>query len=135
MGSGAILDVAVHKLIRFSLSPLLAAVRNATGSVTDKYDEHEMIGGGANFTSNLFERVPGEFRLLQPIWDLRIGFERYVESPLFPIALSVVFYFLCQLPFTIFDLYGRNWKWIQQYKIQPDRVVTWPVGYTCDFIN
>ena len=26
----------------------------------------------------------------------------------------------------MFDLYGKEWKWIQRYKIQPDRVVTWP---------
>lgn len=78
-----------------------------------------------NFTSTLFMREPGQFRLLQPLWDLRLGHEDYVRSPLFPIVLSVLFYFSCVIPFTVFDLFGRNWKWIQKYKIQTDRVVTW----------
>lgn len=79
-----------------------------------------------NFTSSLFEKEPGEFRILQPIWDLRIGYEKYVSSPLFPIILSVTFYFMSVVPFTICDLFGRDWHWIQKYKIQTDRVVTWP---------
>lgn len=79
-----------------------------------------------NFTAGIFEREEGEFRILQPVWDLRIGRERFVESPLFPILMSVTFYFLTMIPFTIADLFGKNWRWIQKYKIQPDREVTWP---------
>ena len=67
-----------------------------------------------------------EYRFLQPIWDLRLGYEDYVASPLFPIVLSVSFYFLCMVPFTLLDLFGKDIKFIQQYKIQPDKDVTWP---------
>ena len=67
-----------------------------------------------------------EFRLLQPLWDLRLGYEDYVGSPLFPIFLSVGFYFLCMIPFTLLDLFGKDLTWVQRYKIQPDKEVTWP---------
>ena len=66
-----------------------------------------------------------EFRILQPIWDLRLGYEHLIASPLFPIVFSVAFYFVCMVPWTIIDLYGRNWNWIQKYKIQPQKEVTW----------
>lgn len=66
-----------------------------------------------------------EFRLLQAIWDLRKGREDVLSSSLFPIVTSLVFYVLCVLPFMIIDMYGKNWKWIQKYKIQPDMEVTW----------
>ncbi|ELT89652.1 hypothetical protein CAPTEDRAFT_95296 [Capitella teleta] len=74
---------------------------------------------------SICEAVPGEWRLLQPVWDLRIGYEEYVSSPLFPIVVSVSFYFACILPWMVFDLYGRHWNWIQRYKIQPKHPVTW----------
>jgi len=80
-----------------------------------------------NFTPSLFEAEPGQFRLLQPLWDLRLVRVSVVASPLFPIVLAVVFYFACMLPFTVMDLCGSEWKWLQRYKIQPRRVVTWPV--------
>ena len=67
----------------------------------------------------------GQFRLLQPVWDLRVGREWIVASPIFPIALAIVFYFGCMLPFTLMDLFGSEWRWVQSYKIQPGRVVTW----------
>lgn len=63
-------------------------------------------------------------RILQPIWDLRIGREKYFMSPLFPVILSVVFYFSFCTPFMIFDLFGKKWNWIQKYKIQNDKEVT-----------
>jgi len=84
-------------------------------------------GPSLNFTPSLFESEPGQFRLLQPVWDLRLGRESVVASPLFPIVLAVSFYFACMLPFTLLDLFGSEWKWVQKYKIQPYRVVTWPV--------
>jgi len=66
-----------------------------------------------------------EFHLLQPFWDLRFGHESMLESPLFPIVISLSLYVLGMIPFTVIDLFGRDWKWIQQYKIQPERVVCW----------
>ena len=75
---------------------------------------------------SVFEAEPGEWRLLQPVWDLRLGYEEYVGSPMFPIIMSVVFYFLLVTPFTIIDLYGKDWAWVKKYKIQPDAEVTWP---------
>lgn len=69
--------------------------------------------------------TPGEFRLLQPIWDLRLGKEEYFASPLFPVVLSVTFYFSFCTPFMIFDLFGKNWKWVQKYKIQSNLDVTY----------
>ncbi|CAH1796329.1 unnamed protein product [Owenia fusiformis] len=66
-----------------------------------------------------------DFRILQPIWDLRIGYEYYLCSPLFPIVLSVSFYFLCVFPPTLVDLFGREWAWYQKYKIQNNKEVTW----------
>ncbi|XP_013389366.1 cholesterol 25-hydroxylase-like protein 1, member 2 [Lingula anatina] len=68
-----------------------------------------------------------DFRALQGLWDLiRIGHEDYLRSPLFPVVMSVAFYFTCMVPFTIFDLWGKNWNWIHKYKIQPEKNVTWP---------
>jgi len=127
METKSILDILVHKLVLLTQeakSPL--SVTLGTQAPADTEGRTAVV----NFTSNVFEREPGEFRILQPIWDLRVGHDRWVESPLFPIILSVSFYFLCMLPFTIMDLFGRNVKCIQKYKIQPDRVVTWPVGTT-----
>lgn len=72
-----------------------------------------------------FEAEYGEFRVLQPIWDLRLGREDVLASPLFPIVASLVFYILCVLPFMVIDMYGKQWHWIQKYKIQTDREVTW----------
>ncbi|CAH1796035.1 unnamed protein product [Owenia fusiformis] len=65
--------------------------------------------------------------LLQPLWDLRIGYEWYLTSPIFPVILSVTFYFCVTFPWTIFDIYGQDWKWIQKFKIQPTKSVTWPL--------
>lgn len=68
-----------------------------------------------------------DFRILQPLWDLRIGYEKSLQSPLFPILLSIVFYFICVLPWCIIDVFGKNWKWAQRMKIQPDKPVTVPL--------
>ena len=54
-------------------------------------------------------------------------YESYVSSPLFPIVASVSFYFVSIIPWMIIDLYGKDWKWIQKYKIQPEKEVTWPM--------
>ena len=77
-----------------------------------------------NSMESLLGRESGDFRLLQPVWDLRFDWENTLESPLFPIIFSTSVYFLCLFPFTTFDLYGKNWGWIQKYKIQTDREVT-----------
>ncbi|BFY98532.1 hypothetical protein BsWGS_01572 [Bradybaena similaris] len=65
-----------------------------------------------------------EIRLLQPLWDLRLGYEEYVESPLFPVLVSVVFYFALSLPFVLFDAFCQNHAWYRKYKIQPEKQVT-----------
>lgn len=77
------------------------------------------LGNGMNMSDD-------DWRLLQPLWDLRFGYESYLASPLFPIITSVVFYFVVMLPWTMIDLYGKNWNWMQKYKIQDDKEVTWP---------
>jgi cholesterol 25-hydroxylase len=77
-------------------------------------------------TSSTSSHLDVDFRLLQPIWDLRIGHESMVASPLFPIVISLTLYAVGMIPFTIVDLFGRQWTWIQRYKIQPDRQVGWP---------
>ena len=74
---------------------------------------------------NISHAVPAESdRLLQPIWDLRLGREEYFSSPLFPVFLSVTFYFSFCTPFMIADLWGKKWTWIQKYKIQSNLEVT-----------
>jgi len=75
----------------------------------------EAAGGGGG----------GEWRLLQPVWDLRLVNEPVVASPLFPVALGVGFYFVCMLPFTLVDLFCADWPRVRRYKIQPGRPVTW----------
>lgn len=65
-------------------------------------------------------------RILQPMWDLRLGREEFFASPLFPVILSITFYFSLCTPFMIFDLWGKKWHWIQKYKLQPDLEVTVP---------
>lgn len=76
-----------------------------------------------NFTPSLFEAKPGQFRLLQPVWTVCLAQRWAVESPLFPIVLAIVVYFGCMLPFTLVDLFGSHWTWVQRYKIQPRCVV------------
>ena len=126
MSSQTIIEVLITKLLsRLGNESLIA------GTLFDGVFDPSSISGIAstkqtNFTPTLFAAESGRFRLLQPIWDLRIGYESYVASPLFPIIFSVTFYMLTMLPFTIADLFGSEWKWLQQYKIQPDRKVTWP---------
>ena len=59
---------------------------------------------------------------LQPLWDLRLGYEEYVTSPVFLIVVIVSFYFLAVLPWTLLDLFCSHWQWLKRYKIQPDKV-------------
>ena len=67
-----------------------------------------------------------EFRILQPLWDIiKDGREEYLGSPLFPVFMSVTFYFVAVLPFMVIDLYGKEWHWVQKYKIQPSKEVWW----------
>lgn len=69
--------------------------------------------------------IRAEFRILQPIWDtIRDGREDYLGSPLFPVFMSVTFYFVAVFPFMIIDLYGKEWLWVQKYKIQPSKEVS-----------
>ncbi|ESO86672.1 hypothetical protein LOTGIDRAFT_194826, partial [Lottia gigantea] len=65
--------------------------------------------------------------ILQPVWDLRKGYEDYVRSPLFPVFLSVGYYFLLCIPFTFVDIYCKNMNWYKKYKIQPDKDVAPPL--------
>lgn len=69
--------------------------------------------------------VQREVRVLQPIWDvIRDGREDYLGSPLFPVFMSVTFYFVAVLPFMVIDLYGKEWHWVQKYKIQTGKEVS-----------
>ncbi|XP_033749572.1 cholesterol 25-hydroxylase-like protein 1, member 2 [Pecten maximus] len=63
-------------------------------------------------------------RILQAIWDLRLGREEFLRSPLFPVFLSVVFYFSFCTPFMIIDLIGKKWTWMQSFKLQTNKDVT-----------
>lgn len=65
-----------------------------------------------------------EQRFLQPLWDVRLGYENYLMSPLFPVFLSIIVYFSQCLPFMLADVYCSHQKWYQKYKIQPDKDVT-----------
>ncbi len=71
-----------------------------------------------------FYREPYVFRILQPVWDALLLWEEYIRSPLFPVIASILLYFLCVTPWVVVDLWGKDWKWIQKYKIQPDKEVT-----------
>jgi len=68
-----------------------------------------------------------EYRALQPLWDAHLKYEYYVSSPVYPTVFGFMLNFLALVPYTIIDVYGKNWKWIQKYKIQPDKEVTWPL--------
>jgi len=66
-----------------------------------------------------------ESLLLQPIWDtIRDGREDYLSSPLFPVFMSVTFYFVAVFPFMCIDLWGKKWHWVKKYKIQPEKEVS-----------
>jgi len=80
----------------------------------------------SNASSGKLMPAADDYRLLQPVWDLRFGHEAMLASPLFPIAISLIVYVVGLVPFTFLDFYGKDWTWIQRYKIQPDRVVSWP---------
>lgn len=79
---------------------------------------------------------PQEFRVLQPIWDIiKNGREDYLGSPLFPVFISVTFYFVAVLPFMVIDLYGKKWHWVQKYKIQPNKEVRDLLHYNGVFVS
>lgn len=120
--------MSADTLVELLIAKLLASWSGYGNDSLKLSASNDAIGRdrATNFTPGLFNAEFGKFRLLQPIWDLRIGYENYVSSALFPIIVCVSYYFLLMIPFTIADLYGSNWKWLQQYKIQPDRKVTWP---------
>ncbi|XP_064609931.1 cholesterol 25-hydroxylase-like protein 1, member 2 [Liolophura sinensis] len=62
--------------------------------------------------------------ILQSLWDLRVGYEEQLRSPLFPVVLSVVTYFVLCIFFMIIDLLGERLPFIYKYKIQPEKKVT-----------
>jgi len=65
-------------------------------------------------------------RILQPVWDfIKNGREDALRSALFPPFLAVSYYFSVIAIFTFFDIVGKDWNWIQKYKIQKDKKVTW----------
>lgn len=61
--------------------------------------------------------------ILQPVWDMRLGREEYFSSPIFPVVLSIGFYFALCTPFMILDLYGKQLS-IMKYKIQSEKEIT-----------
>ncbi|XP_071105349.1 cholesterol 25-hydroxylase-like protein 1, member 2 [Haliotis cracherodii] len=63
-------------------------------------------------------------RILQPIWDMRLGYEEYLRSPLFPVFLSISFYLSLCIPFMLIDIFCSEMSWYKKYKIQPSRKVT-----------
>lgn len=91
----------------------------------DVWDKNFYGSKSATRNNNISHAVaPGEWRVLQGLWDLRLGREDLIASPLFPVIMSVTFYFSLCTPFMICDLYGKNWNWIRKYKIQSDLDVT-----------
>jgi cholesterol 25-hydroxylase len=81
-----------------------------------------------NFTDPVQIAYERKHRILQPVWDFIInGREDALRSPLFPPFLAVSFYFSVIAIFTVFDMAGKNWQWIQKYKIQKNKEVTWPL--------
>lgn len=101
---------------------VLSFVRNNT-EIENLFEDKTLIESSKNITTG-HVIAPENRRVLQPIWDLRLGWEEYFASPLFPVVLSVTFYFSLCTPFMIFDLYGKTWMWIHKYKIQSDLEVS-----------
>lgn len=93
--------------------------------------QNETFSGFNLFDSFLRRRSRGEEDdenssfFLQPVWKLFLRNGEYASSPLFPISVGVVFYFLCLLPFCFLDYFGRNWNWVRRHKIQPETEVAW----------
>ncbi|KAH3830231.1 cholesterol 25-hydroxylase-like protein 1, member 2 [Dreissena polymorpha] len=114
------MSASVYDLVFDVLRSFPSAIDELVGSNTENESllhENVTIGGAV---------APGkEFRILQPLWDLRLGREAFVASPLFPVVLSVTFYFTLCSPFMAADLWGKKWKWLQTFKIQPDFDVTY----------
>jgi len=77
--------------------------------------------------TNFLSWTHKDYRLLQSLWELHLKNEYYVSSPLYPVVTAGLMYFSVLMPWTIIDLYGKEWKWIRKYKIQPDKEVTWPM--------
>lgn len=79
-----------------------------------------------NFTDPVEIAYEQKHRILQPVWDfIKTGREDALSSPLFPPFLAVSFYFSVIILFTILDMAGKNWAWLQRYKIQKNKEVTW----------
>ena len=66
-----------------------------------------------------------DYRVLQPLWALALRHSYYTSSPLFPIVLSLVAYFLCQVPCTTLDVIARFSERVRRYKLQPEVEITW----------
>jgi hypothetical protein len=61
-------------------------------------------------------------RVLQGVWDFRLGHEHIISHPVFSIAVFISYYFLAVIPWMVLDLYCSHWHWLKRYKIQPDKV-------------
>uniref|UniRef100_A0A1I8G0G7 ANK_REP_REGION domain-containing protein n=1 Tax=Macrostomum lignano TaxID=282301 RepID=A0A1I8G0G7_9PLAT len=72
-----------------------------------------------------------EAGIMQTVWDLRAGYEDTLASPLFPVFISVGFYFATVFPMTFFDLCASRWAWYRSYKLQPEKEITWPMVKKC----
>ncbi|GFO44759.1 cholesterol 25-hydroxylase-like protein 1, member 2 [Plakobranchus ocellatus] len=65
-----------------------------------------------------------EWRFLQPLWDICLCYDRWLESPVFPVILSVVTYMGLCLPYMFFDIICKDHVWYRKYKIQSEKEVT-----------
>lgn len=64
---------------------------------------------------------------LQALWDLRIHYEDYLRSPLFPVSLCVGFFFTTCTLYMIMDLLLKDVEFFHRFKIQYDNPPTWPM--------
>jgi len=115
--SQAVVDTLLAKIFSGDWTDLIDTINHNSDSASSGG-----IWNGSTWARH-FQAAPGVVRILQPVWDMRLVSEKSVASPLFPIVVSLSLYILCVLPFMIVDMYGRQWTWIQKYKIQTDREV------------
>ncbi len=69
-------------------------------------------------------------RALQPFWELlTTGREDLFRSTLFVPLFPLVYYHVVTLCYSLFDVYGDRWAWLESIKIQKSRKVTWPMVF------
>ncbi|CAL8284159.1 unnamed protein product [Merluccius merluccius] len=69
--------------------------------------------------------------LLQPLWDVVLGYRGLMGSPFFPTLFSIGVYLACCLPYVVLDALAPRVAFLRRLKIQPHSAVSWDSVMSC----